>query len=230
MCVERILNRNCKSGKCTFHFRASFPEYLEPLDSAPVALNHIGAVSWYTRGLFFLYCQVDMFYFPFDTQTCYINITDTQTGVTLQALPVESSKYVFNQNTMWILTGKKLSQTGNSFSSTLSWELTLKRQSSYFLMTTIMPLILLSVVGLMVFPLPPDSGEKVTLSVTCLMSFFLTQLSISEHMPTSWTSMPIISKCTYVIKIILDLEVTQPTSLGQISIILISFHRNPEKS
>ena len=132
-----------------------------------------------------------MFYFPFDTQTCYINIAASETGkVILNGTFHGKSFYWFHENTMWSLVDYKV----HNPHFMISWELTLKRQSSYFLMTTIMPLILLSVVGLMVFPLPPDSGEKVTLSVTCLMSFFLTQLSISEHMPTSWTSMPIISE------------------------------------
>ena len=189
----------CNYVKITFYFRASFPVYLEPLEDSPVQLSSNGAVFWYLAGFFNTYCQVDMFYFPFDTQTCYINMSSTQTGIILQETLVKSAIDHYYENTMWILMDHKLIHTGYSAYPLLTWSFTLKRQSSYFLMTTIMPLILLSVVGLMVFPLPPDSGEKVTLSVTCLMSFFLTQLSISEHMPTSWTSMPIISKCTCVI-------------------------------
>ena len=189
----------CNYVKITFYFRASFPVYLEPLEDSPVWLSSNGAVSWYIAGFFNTYCQVDMFYFPFDTQTCYINMSGTQTGITLQEPLVKPAIVHYYENTMWILMDHKLIHTGYSAYPLLTWSFTLKRQSSYFLMTTVMPLILLSVVGLMVFPLPPDSGEKVTLSVTCLMSFFLTQLSISEHMPTSWTSMPIVSKCTCMI-------------------------------
>ena len=186
---------------CSFYFSVSLPELETPLDKLPVTLLHDGTMYWYPSGLFHTYCQVNMFNFPFDIQTCYINITCSKVGkVILKGAFHNGSFSQFYENTMWTLIDYKV----HNFFSVISLELTLKRQSSYFLMTTIMPLILLSVVGLMVFPLPPDSGEKVTLSVTCLMSFFLTQLSITEHMPTSWTSMPIISKCNNLQKCCLE--------------------------
>ena len=187
----------------TFFFSVSPPDLKKTLDELPAMLYWNGVMMWFPAGLFHTRCQVDMVYFPFDTQTCQINVTTLNEGkVVLQGTIDEIFSFVHHKGAMWSVVDLKVFNdveiAYNSYRSSVTWTLTLKRQSGYFLMTTIMPLILLSVVGLMVFPLPPDSGEKVTLSVTCLMSFFLTQLSITEHMPTSWKAMPIISKCTYM--------------------------------
>ena len=142
-----------------------------------------------------------MFYFPFDHQKCLIvlvNIVSTGQYVNFSSSVKQMQMTLFEESNEWKIINTTVESIQLSLpgfiSSRVQFSFTLKRESSYFLITTILPIIMLSVVGLMVFPLPPDSGEKISLTVACMMSFFITQVSISQHMPTSWTSVPIISE------------------------------------
>ena len=142
-----------------------------------------------------------MYYFPFDHQKCLIvlvNIVSTGQYVNFSSSVKQMQMTLFEESNEWKIINTTVESIQLSLpgfiSSRVQFSFTLKRESSYFVITTILPIIMLSVVGLMVFPLPPDSGEKISLTVACMMSFFITQLSISQNMPTSWTSVPIISE------------------------------------
>ena len=163
---------------------------------------HSGLVVWAPTGMFQTQCNVNVFYFPFDHQKCLIllvNVVSTGQYVNFSSYSDQMQLTVFTDSNEWKLINNtvqnvQLPLAEGFISSQVHFSFTFKRESSYYVITTILPIILLSLVGLMVFPLPPDSGEKISLTVACMMSFFITQLSISQHMPTSWTSVPIISE------------------------------------
>ena len=163
---------------------------------------HSGLVVWAPTGMFQTQCNVNVFYFPFDHQKCLIllvNVVSPGQYVNFSSSSDQMQLTVFMNSNEWKLINNsvqniQLPLAEGFISSQVHFFFTFKRESSYYVITTILPIILLSLVGLMVFPLPPDSGEKISLTVACMMSFFITQLSISQHMPTSWTSVPIISE------------------------------------
>ena len=177
-------------------------KYDDSWERLQLSVSWSGDVVWAPAGLFQTQCEVNVFYFPFDRQHCVIVLTNL--------LPpgkyVNFTSYVdslimgaFNEGNEWKLINSKvenfqLSLPSDYLSSQVHFSFTIKRQSSYHVITTILPIIFLSLFGLMVFPLPADSGEKISLTVACMMSFFISQLSISQHMPTNWTSVPIISE------------------------------------
>lgn len=61
------------------------------------------------------------------------------------------------------------------------FKIRLKRRPMFICLTVVFPLILLGVLSIFVFVLPPESGEKVGFSVTVFLSFavFLTILKDS---------------------------------------------------
>ena len=78
-------------------------------DKLPALVKHEGSVSRYLFGVFYTYCQVNMFYFPFDTQTCYINITASEAGkVIMNGTFHIKSFYWFHENTMWTVIDYKV--------------------------------------------------------------------------------------------------------------------------
>ena len=54
--------------------------------------------------------------------------------------------------------------------------------------------MMLSSLTLLVFCLPPDSGEKVALGITVLLAFSVFMLAIAEKMPETSESIPLIGK------------------------------------
>ena len=60
-----------------------------------------------------------------------------------------------------------------------------KRHSAYYVYFTVLPCVMLAVLSLLVFYLPPDCGEKLTLSITNLLALVVFQQIIAENMPPS---------------------------------------------
>ena len=58
-----------------------------------------------------------------------------------------------------------------------------------------LPCVMLSALTLLVFCLPPDSGEKIALGVTVLLAFSVFMLAIAEKMPETSESIPLIGAC-----------------------------------
>jgi len=55
---------------------------------------------------------------------------------------------------------------------------------------------MLSMLMLLVFWLPPESGEKISLQITVLLSFTIFQLVIRSNMPQTSDFVPIMDKCS----------------------------------
>ena len=71
---------------------------------------------------------------------------------------------------------------------------TISRRNLYYLYNVIFPCIMMSALTLLVFCLPPDSGEKITLGITVLLAFSVFMLRIAENLPETSEFVPLISK------------------------------------
>jgi len=70
--------------------------------------------------------------------------------------------------------------------------LTIRRKILYYTYNVILPCMMLSVLTLLVFCIPPDSGEKIALGVTVLLAFSVFMLAISEKLPETSESIPLL--------------------------------------
>ena len=68
------------------------------------------------------------------------------------------------------------------------------RKARYSIINVIVPIILLSLMDLLVFWLPAESGEKVSLGITVLLSFSVFLLVVDERMPRTSDTIPLLSK------------------------------------
>ena len=70
----------------------------------------------------------------------------------------------------------------------------MRRRTLYYLFNIIFPCLWLTVLSLLGFWLPPDSGEKITLGITVLLAFSVFMLLIAESMPATSEFVPLIGK------------------------------------
>ena len=70
----------------------------------------------------------------------------------------------------------------------------LKRKPLFYLVNVILPCMMLGFMQLLTFLTPPEAGEKISLSITILLSFTVFVLMISEMMPTTSISVPLLGK------------------------------------
>ncbi len=64
----------------------------------------------------------------------------------------------------------------------------------FYVLNIILPCVMLSVLQLMVFRVPSPAGEKVSLSITLLLSFTVFLLMVSDNMPQTSTSVPLLGE------------------------------------
>ena len=69
-----------------------------------------------------------------------------------------------------------------------------QRRATFYFMTMVYPCILMSFVAALVFLLPAESGEKVSLTITLLLSLAVYMLIIAELLPPASNNFPIIGK------------------------------------
>ena len=162
-------------------------------------ISYTGDVNWTPGGLIQTLCDVNMYIFPFDTQTC--SFTFALWGYSefeAVLMPFENMSSIdityYSPNTQW-----KMEKTVMKYSDLLDTknlvelQLILKRKSLYFVINMLAPILLLSLLNPIVFVLPVDSGERVSYAITIFLSFAVFMTLISEHMPKSSEPMSVLS-------------------------------------
>ena len=77
---------------------------------------------------------------------------------------------------------------------TVKFVLHIKRKPRFYMINVVAPCLLMSILALLVFYLPPDSGEKVSLGITVLLSFSVFLLLIAENVPKTSDYVPLIGE------------------------------------
>ena len=143
--------------------------------------------------------------FPFDTQSCNINVgswiqTSDRMNIELGDSKIKTDDYV--ENSVWKLTGSSVAiiQSNKRIPTFLSdknytcdeiqFTLHIERRPLYFMMNGIFPCLLLNCLTLLLFFLPYNS--QIGLSITSVLTFSVYMLRISSEIPVQSEYLPII--------------------------------------
>ena len=156
------------------------------LPSNEATVHHYGQVDYSFGEMFKTTCDVDVTYFPFDTQNCVIELMPfgyTASEINLTSLPIPLE--IYSENNEWIL--KSTSSETAYFGTTpyAKLTLTIERRYTFFILNLFFPVLILAALNAMVFVLPADSGERVGYAITCLLSLSVYMTFASENLPTS---------------------------------------------
>ena len=75
----------------------------------------------------------------------------------------------------------------------------LERKPLYYVFNLLMPCFSLTFCGILVFLLPPDCGEKVSMSVTMLLSSVVFLMAVADNMPVQSDAIPLMGKYLFLI-------------------------------
>ena len=70
----------------------------------------------------------------------------------------------------------------------------IRRRIIYYIYNVIFPCVMMSTLTLLVFCLPPDSGEKITLGITVLLAFSVFLLRMGEDLPETSEFIPLLGR------------------------------------
>ena len=165
----------------------------------PVRVNSSGRVHWVIPLTLFTTCSMDMTMFPVDEHTCeyYISVNGYSGDQVMFKIPLNKTDPLRRSLGDGQFTFKNYSFTVyDSFNllgedkSGLVLTVTMKRLPDYFLIHLLFPVTALSFLSVFVFTLPGSSGDKVSYSITVLLSVMLYQSSASSYLPMNSETTP----------------------------------------
>ncbi|XP_053139298.1 acetylcholine receptor subunit alpha [Hemicordylus capensis] len=169
-----------------------------------ILLKHTGEIIWTPPAIFKSYCEIIVTHFPFDEQNCSMKLgTWTYDGTMVSIFPESERPDLSNfmESGEWVMKsyrGWKHWVTYSCCPDTpyldITYHFLMQRLPLYFIVNVITPCLLFSFLTGLVFYLPTDSGEKMTLSISVLLSLTVFLLVIVELIPSTSSAVPLIGK------------------------------------
>ncbi|XP_020290540.1 neuronal acetylcholine receptor subunit alpha-7 isoform X1 [Pseudomyrmex gracilis] len=167
-----------------------------------VVVGNNGSCLYVPPGIFKSTCKIDITWFPFDDQHCDMKFGSwTYDGNQLDlVLNSEEGGDLsdFIMNGEWYLIGMPGKKNTITYACCpepyvdVTFTIQIRRRTLYYFFNLIVPCVLISSMALLGFTLPPDSGEKLTLGVTILLSLTVFLNLVAESMPTTSDAVPLI--------------------------------------
>jgi hypothetical protein len=157
----------------------------------PILVQCTGNVRWSYQERLAAFCEIDVLNFPFDRQYCSILLQSTiydSSQLKLRSLynVVRLYNYI---NTEWEISHATIKEIDiyNAYHkrdfSTLKIDIELVRFSRFYVLKIILPFFIISSLAVFSFCLPTDSGEKIALTVSVLLSLTIYLQLISDYVP-----------------------------------------------
>lgn len=192
-----------------------------------VAIRYDGGNKWLSPAMFKSICNVDITNFPFDDQECVLKFGSWAFDITKIDLAIKSNhslnKY-YIKNGEWKMLNISLKRNALAYQCCphafvdVSAVIKIRRESLDYILKMIIPCSLISSMIFLGFVLPPESGERIGLSITVLLALTVFQQLSSELMPSY--GFPLLGQFYFAIM----LEIG--ASLAVTTLILNFYHRN----
>ncbi|KAK9542383.1 hypothetical protein VZT92_000252 [Zoarces viviparus] len=196
-----------------------------------ILVNSSGSCSYIPPGIFKSTCRIDVRWFPFDVQRCELKFGSWTYGgwsLDLKMLEADITDYIANGE--WDLI-EVVGQRNEHFYECceepypdITFTLVMRRRTLFYGLNLLIPCVLISTLALLVFLLPADSGEKISLGITVLLSLTVFMLLVAEIMPATSDSVPLIAQYFATTMVIVGLSVIATV------LVLQYHHHDPDGS
>ncbi|KAH8868530.1 Neuronal acetylcholine receptor subunit alpha-3 [Schistosoma japonicum] len=204
-------------------------ERLQEFREGRLVVDNTGNILWIQQALFRSTCQVEITYFPFDSQVCMLefgSMAYDKTQLDLEwwipdgsdtPMPYvdfsdyvpandwftdgEAERHIKHEDRVHQLRSVKRyrvrehligSRKHERYFPVLRYLIRIYRNPSFHLFILIVPCLLLSLLSLVVFWLPPDSAAKMMLGINIFVGFFVLLLLLAKSIPSAIKNFPII--------------------------------------
>ncbi|XP_031778428.1 acetylcholine receptor subunit alpha-type acr-16 isoform X2 [Nasonia vitripennis] len=167
-----------------------------------VVVKENGTCLYVPPGIFKSTCKIDITWFPFDDQRCEMKFGSwTYDGFQLDLqLQDESGGDIssFITNGEWDLLGVPGKRNEIYYNCCpepyidITFVVIIRRRTLYYFFNLIVPCVLIASMAVLGFTLPPDSGEKLSLGVTILLSLTVFLNMVAETMPATSDAVPLL--------------------------------------
>ncbi|XP_062861502.1 acetylcholine receptor subunit alpha-like [Trichomycterus rosablanca] len=169
-----------------------------------VLLEYTGMITWNPPAIFKSYCEIIVLHFPFDLQNCSMKLGTWTFDGNLVVINPDSDRpdlSNFMESGEWVMKDYRSWKHWVYYACCqdtpyldITYHFLMLRLPLYFIVNVIIPCILFSFLTGLVFYLPTDSGEKMTLCISVLLSLTVFLLVIVELIPSTSSAVPLIGK------------------------------------
>lgn len=159
-----------------------------------------GEVAWLPPAIYKSACKIEVRNFPFDQQNCSLKFrswTYDHTEIDLVLLSDFASRDDFKPSGEWdivSLPGRKNEDPDDLTYLDITYDFIIKRKPLFYTINLIVPCVLITSLAILVFYLPSDCGEKMTLCISVLLALTVFLLLISKIVPPTSLAVPLIGK------------------------------------
>uniref|UniRef100_A0A915M6Q7 Uncharacterized protein n=1 Tax=Meloidogyne javanica TaxID=6303 RepID=A0A915M6Q7_MELJA len=178
-------------------------DYRGSLLSTDVIITNVGNVTWLLSALFKSNCAINVKYYPFDDQECTLKFASwgshdsREIDIGLTTDQGDLSNYL--NSTEFDLLSFKAERRLIRFSTdkVASWPMIIatikmRRRPLFYVFNHIIPCVLISSMALLGFCMPPETGEKINMLNTVILSMGVYLQSIIESIPPTSETVPLI--------------------------------------
>ncbi|KAI6216696.1 Acetylcholine receptor subunit beta-type acr-2 [Aphelenchoides besseyi] len=162
-----------------------------------VVVDYKGKVTWVPPAIYKSSCRMEVTYFPFDEQTCHLVFGSwTYDNKKVQLRWYNNKKAVeledYQTSAIWDIIN--VPGTLSKDKSKMYFEIVIRRKSLFYTIILLIPTILMAHLSLMVFFLPAECSEKITLGISLLLALVVFLLLVSKILPPTSDTVPLIAK------------------------------------
>uniref|UniRef100_A0A4W5KQA8 Cholinergic receptor nicotinic alpha 4 subunit n=1 Tax=Hucho hucho TaxID=62062 RepID=A0A4W5KQA8_9TELE len=157
-------------------------------------LFHTGRIKWVPPAIYKSSCSIDVTFFPFDQQNCTMKFgswTYDRTKIDLISMAGKVDQMDYWESGEWVLVDAvgnyniKKYECCHEVYSDITYSFIIRRLPLFYTINLIVPCLLISCLTVLVFYLPSDCGEKITLCISVLLSLTVFLLLITEIIPST---------------------------------------------
>uniref|UniRef100_A0A914VK49 Uncharacterized protein n=1 Tax=Plectus sambesii TaxID=2011161 RepID=A0A914VK49_9BILA len=173
-----------------------------------VVIEYTGQMLWVPPAIYKSSCRIDVEYFPFDEQVCMMifgswtyNSREVRLDWYNQKAYVELNDYAYSG--IWDVMDVPGELVKDS--SKVEFRIVIRRKTLFYTVILIIPTVLMAFLSMMVFYLPADCSEKITLAISILLALVVFLLLVSKILPPTSDTIPLMAKyllMTFVMNII----------------------------
>ncbi|KAK3788231.1 hypothetical protein RRG08_029027 [Elysia crispata] len=196
---------------------------------SPVSVHSSGFTSWIPGSIFDVFCKLDLSNYPFDEQLCNIemilmnfNLSELQ----FKSIFDKATTDFYVENEEWELLDSTVISNATKVSDiyipAVLVNFRLKRKPTFLIINVLLPIVLLSLMNILVFLIPVESGEKISYGITVLLALAVFMSIVSGTLPKSSGTMPLMVSYMFGLLILSFLTVVD-------CIVIVRLHLNEEQ-
>ncbi|KAM9433364.1 neuronal acetylcholine receptor subunit alpha-2a isoform 1-T1 [Salvelinus alpinus] len=166
-------------------------------------LFHSGHVRWVPPAIYKSSCSIDVTFFPFDQQNCKMKFgswTYDRAKIDLEPIGDTVDLKDYWESGEWAIVNAvgtyntKKYDCCHEIYPDITYYFMIRRLPLFYTVNLIIPCLLISCLTVLVFYLPSDCGEKITLCISVLLSLTVFLLLITEIIPSTSLVIPLIGE------------------------------------